>query len=353
MTATDAEFERTIGIAEAALERIKALRHAATPHSFEVWYTYASGINPSLNQIINDLIAQDGTIAEAKVEELYLKHFSAAHIGERIDKVGTQIAGEIEQVMSMIEASIGTADSYSQSLAGATAEISNDQDREQVRAIVESLVSATREVESKNQVMQQRLRDSRQEIRELQENLEVVRTESLTDPLTTLSNRKFFDDAIERMLKAAEAAGQPFSVILTDIDHFKKFNDTYGHLTGDQVLRLVAVSLKHNVKGQDIAARYGGEEFAVLLPATPVLEAAKLAQDIIQAIDDLAIEHAASPVAASVTASIGVASCVPARSLRPESLKDRADKALYTRKREQMRHGICVADTPPELTGQP
>ena len=257
MTATDAEFERTIGIAEAALERIKALRHAATPHNFEVWFTYASGINPSLNQIINDLIGRNGTITEAQVEELYLKHFSAAHIGERIDKVGTQIAGEIEQVMSMIEASIGTADSYSKSLAGATEEISNDQDREQVRAIVESLVSATREVESKNQVMQQRLKDSRQEIRELQENLEVVRTESLTDPLTTLSNRKFFDDAIERMLKGAETSGETFSVILTDIDHFKKFNDTYGHLTGNQVLRLVAVSLKHNVKAQDIAARYG------------------------------------------------------------------------------------------------
>jgi diguanylate cyclase (GGDEF)-like protein len=138
------------------------------------------------------------------------------------------------------------------------------------------------------------------------------------------------------------------------VDHFKLYNDHYGHIAGDRCLQQVAMAIRSQVqRSSDLVCRIGGEEFAVLLPATPVLEAAKLAQDIIQAIDDLAIEHAASPVAAWVTASIGVASCVPATSLRPESLKDRADKALYTRKREQMRHGICVADTPPELTGQP
>ncbi len=331
MATNDAEFERTIGIAEAALERIKALRHAATPHSFEVWYTYASGINPSLNQIINDQISHTGTISEAKIEELYLKHFSAADIGERIDKVGTQIAGEIEQVMAMIDASIGTADSYSKSLEGASAEIANDQDREQVRAIVESLVSATREVENKNQLMQQRLRDSRQEIRELQENLEVVRTESLTDPLTTLSNRKFFDNSIERMLKGAEASGEPFAVILTDIDHFKKFNDTYGHLTGDQVLRLVAVSLKHNVKGQDIAARYGGEEFAVLLPSTMLAQALTVADHIRRAVQSKELlRRSTGETLGRVTISLGVAQWRKGDDV--SSILERADNCLYAAK---------------------
>ena len=106
MAASEGDFERTIGLAESALERIKALRHPATPHNFEVWYTYAAGINPTLNQAINALIGANGTITEAQAEEIYLKYFSATEIGERIDKVGTQIAGEIEQVMAMIEASI-------------------------------------------------------------------------------------------------------------------------------------------------------------------------------------------------------------------------------------------------------
>ena len=112
MASSAGEIERTIDLAESALERIKALRHPATPHNFEVWYTYAGGSNTALNQAINTTINDNGTISELQIEETYLRYFSAARIGERIDKVGTQMAGEIEQVMAMIQASIGTADDY-------------------------------------------------------------------------------------------------------------------------------------------------------------------------------------------------------------------------------------------------
>lgn len=331
MAVNEAEFDRSIGLAEAAMERIKALRHPATPHNFEIWFTYAAGINGALNHEINQLISSGGTITEAQAEEIYLKHFSAVHIGERIDKVGNQIAGEIEQVMAMIEVSIGTADDYTKSLEGATAEMSSDKDREQVRMIVESLISATREVETKNHVLQQRLKDSRQEIRELQENLEVVRTESLTDPLTTLSNRKFFDNAIERMVKHAAATNEPLSLILTDIDHFKKFNDTYGHLTGDQVLRLVAVSMKHNVKGADIAARYGGEEFAVLLPNTAMNHALTVADHIRRAVQSKELmRRSTGETLGRVTISLGVAQWRHGDDVA--SLLERADSCLYAAK---------------------
>jgi diguanylate cyclase len=329
--ASDGEFERTIGIAEAAIERIRALRVPANPQNFEIWFTYTSGQNAELNSAINMILNAAGTVTAAQLEELYLRHFSAARIGERIDKVGTQIAGEIEQVMAMIEASIGNADNYSKSLAGATANIANEGDREQIRVIVESLVSATREVESKNADMQQRLRDSRQEIRELQENLEVVRTESLTDPLTTLSNRKFFDNAIERLVKEATATNEPLSVILTDIDNFKKFNDTYGHLTGDQVLRLVAVSLKHNVKGQDIAARYGGEEFAVVLPKTPLTQAVTVADHIRRAVQSKELmRRSTGETLGKVTISLGVSTWRKGDDVA--SILERADACLYAAK---------------------
>ena len=328
---SDTDFERTIGLAEAALERIKTLRVPASPQNFEIWYTYSSSQNAELNNAINAHLNSSGTITSKQLEEIYLRHFSAARIGERIDKVGTQIAGEIEQVMAMIEASIGNADDYSKSLAGATAHIANEADREQVRMIVESLISATREVEGKNQAMQQRLRDSRQEIRELQENLEVVRTESLTDPLTTLSNRKFFDNTFDRMLKEAAAKNEPLAVILTDIDHFKKFNDTYGHLTGDQVLRLVAVSLKHNVKGQDIAARYGGEEFVVVLPKTTLTQAVTVADHIRRAVQSKELmRRSTGETLGRVTISLGVAAW--RRGDDVASILERADSCLYAAK---------------------
>jgi diguanylate cyclase len=330
MATSEHDFDRAASLADAALSQLKSLRHPATPRNFELWYTYASGHNPGLNNAINEITAA-GTITTAQVEELYLKHFSAAQIGEKIDKVGSQIAGEIEQVMSMINAAIGTADNYSRSLAGVSASMASEADRDQIRTIVESLVHATREVETANEEMQQRLKDSREEIRELQENLEVVRTESLTDPLTTLANRKFFADSFQRLLKEAETKAQPLSLILTDIDHFKKFNDTYGHLTGDQVLRLVAVSMKHNVKGQDVAARYGGEEFAVLLPRTPLAQAITVADHIRRAVQSKElIRRSTGETLGRVTISLGVAEW--RKGDNSATMLERADACLYAAK---------------------
>src|ERR1700730_14383433 len=262
------EHERTLAFAETALNQIKALKLSAHPRNFEVWYAYATGHNPGLNQAINDFVRREAPLTDEELERLYDKHLSPVRFTERIDAVGGKIMGEIEQVMSMIDVAIGSASDYSEALRGATQPPGPDADRAQLRLIVETLVRSTQEVEITNQTLQKRLVDSRDEIRELQENLEVVRTESLTDPLTPLANRKYLEDAIVHLIGEAQAKGAPLSVILTDIDHFKTFNDTYGHLTGDQVLRLVAITLKQNLKGRDVAARYGGEEFAVLLPRT-------------------------------------------------------------------------------------
>src|SRR5262249_62333174 len=123
-------------------------------------------------------------------------------------------------------------------------------------------------MERNNQALEARLSASKKEITELRQNLEAVRSESLTDPLTALANRKYFDDALDKAIAQARANGKPLSLLMTDIDHFKAFNDNFGHLTGDQVLRLVATAAKQNGKGKDKAARYGGEEIANVLPHT-------------------------------------------------------------------------------------
>jgi diguanylate cyclase len=104
---------------------------------------------------------------------------------------------------------------------------------------------------------------------------------SLTDPLTGLANRRHFDERIERAVAEAAERKEPFSLMMIDVDHFKTFNDSWGHLTGDQVLRLVATLLRQNVKGKDIVARYGGEEFVAILPNT-VLRAARTLADHIR-----------------------------------------------------------------------
>ena len=325
------EHERTLAFAETALNQIKALKLSAHPRNFEVWYAYATGHNPGLKQAINDFVAREAPLTDEELERLYDKHLSPVRFTERIDAVGGKIMGEIEQVMSMIDVAIGSASNYGESLAGATQRIASDADRDQLRFIVETLVRSTQEVEVANQTLQKRLVDSRDEIRELQENLEVVRTESLTDPLTTLANRKYLEDAIVHLIGEAQAKGAPLSVILTDIDHFKTFNDTYGHLTGDQVLRLVAITLKQNLKGRDVAARYGGEEFAVLLPRTVLSDGVTVAEHIRRAVmSKELIRRSTGETLGHVTISMGVAAWRKGDTMA--SLLERADSCLYAAK---------------------
>jgi len=343
MTAVSDEHERTMAFAEIALGQIKSLRQPASPRHFEIWYTYATGYNPSLNQAINETLARNGTLRESDVDHIYETFISAHRFTDRIDKVGSQVMGEIEQVMAMIGAAAGTASNYTQNLETVSQSLGAGADDSTIRAILESLVQATQEMQQNNHALEARLSASKQEINQLQEHLEAVRTESLTDPLTTLANRKSFDEALVRAISNARGKNEHLSLVMTDVDHFKRFNDTYGHLTGDQVLRLVAISVKQNVKGQDIAARYGGEEFAVVLPNTILRSAATLAEQIRHAVmtKDL-MKRSTGESLGRVTISLGVAALRPDDT--PQSLIERADNCLYAAKRSGRNRVISESD---------
>jgi diguanylate cyclase len=339
------EHERTMAFAEIAFGQIKALRQPATPRHFEIWYAYATGYNPSLNQMINETLARDGTLSEASVTQIYETYISPIRFSDRIDDVGEQVKGEIEQVMAMIGAAAGSAYHYTENLANASEKLDGADDDAGIRMIVESLVQATKEVERINKTLEARLSASKLEINELQEVLAAVRNESLTDPLTSLANRKYFDDALVNRFAAAQSRHEPLSLMLLDIDHFKKFNDTYGHLTGDQVLRLVAVAVKQNVKGQDIAARFGGEEFAVILPDTGVRQAISVADQIRRAVMTKELmKRSTGEHLGRVTLSVGVAALGPGDS--PQALLERADVCLYGAKRSG--RNCVVGETDPQ-----
>jgi diguanylate cyclase len=343
MTIATDEHERTMAFAEIAFGQIRALRQPASPRHFEVWYNYATGYKPSLNQAINEILTRSGTLSEAQIDEVYETYISAQRVADRIDSVGSQVMGEIEQVMAMIGAAAGNANTYSENLATVTQSLGAAADEPAVRAIVESLVKVTKEMERNNLALEERLSASKQEINQLQENLEVVRTESLTDPLTTLANRKYFDDALVKAIAAASAKGEPLALLMTDVDHFKRFNDTYGHLTGDHVLRLVAMSVRQNVKHQDIAARYGGEEFVVVLPNTILQVAATLGEYIRTAVMTKELKkRSTGENLGRITVSIGVAALRPGET--PQALIERADSCLYAAKRSGRNRVISAAD---------
>jgi diguanylate cyclase (GGDEF)-like protein len=159
---------------------------------------------------------------------------------------------------------------------------------------------------------------------------ELLRALANQDGLTSLLNRRSFDETLSREWKRNRRDRQPISLLMIDVDFFKKFNDQYGHLRGDDCLRQVAAQLKTVVqRPADVAARYGGEEFAVILPATDIGGASKVADRILANMRALAMPHAKNPPHNIVSVSIGIATMVPDLVSAPSSLISKADDALY------------------------
>lgn len=175
--------------------------------------------------------------------------------------------------------------------------------------------------------------------RELQHANEKLEYLSRIDTLTEIANRRHFNEVFQREWRRSIRETTPLAVLLIDIDFFKRFNDEYGHLRGDECLRAVAQTLASAFKRPcDLVARYGGEEFAVVLPNSGG-EVAKVAERCRAAVEELNITHANSDVADHVTVSIGICSIVPSDSMTPENLLDCADKGLYIAK-EQGRNRV-------------
>jgi diguanylate cyclase len=165
----------------------------------------------------------------------------------------------------------------------------------------------------------------------------------MTDPLTKLANRKFFDQSLAGAMADAMRRNESLSLLMCDVDHFKNFNDTYGHLTGDQVLRLVAQSVKQNVKGKDVAARYGGEEFVVALPNTTLQSAITVAEHVRRAVmTKELVKRSTGEKLGRVTISIGAAALHPDDTAL--TLIERADQCLYAAKRSGRNRVICETD---------
>ncbi|MCF8155873.1 MAG: GGDEF domain-containing protein [Rhodoferax sp.] len=170
-------------------------------------------------------------------------------------------------------------------------------------------------------------------VKELEDRVRSLALESATDALTGLANRRQFDAVLLAEWNRAARTQSPLSLLMVDIDHFKKYNDRYGHLTGDQCLRRVAATLLLCARrAGDFVARFGGEEFVLLLPGADLDEARDTAQQCLDRMREVALPHAASPVAAFVTLSIGVASRTPEATEGVVSLINAADAAMYRAK---------------------
>ena len=310
---------------------------APTPDNFMVWYSYVAKKDPDICQRI-DWMLQHGRIFDAEeCNGLYLRcmTLAASEDGEKRDTALQSASAGVEksvaEVMAMLDEASADAERYTETLTSAGGELASAEAAGAVRKIVSNLVEETKRVADQNRKVNDRLEQSNREIAELNERITDARKEAMCDGLTGLDNRRAFDLALGRAVADSNGGASELSLLILDIDHFKKFNDTHGHLLGDQVIKLVAKCLTDCTKGHDTAARYGGEEFAIILPNTDVEGAVSVAEQICEIVASKRIRRKATGEnLGGVTISIGAAQFGGSES--PEELIERADTALYAAK---------------------
>ena len=325
--------EKSRQIANKALARLQKEGLPGIPEFYHLWYAYYAESAPDLVRSIQILESNKMPFSEDRCFELY-NHF-LSHQRERklVEDAGHRIQRVLSEVIRLLDASGVETTRFSAALTDFSGQMIDEETSIfQLRAIIDEVVLETRKVIDQNKQLSTALDTTVTEVKELKENLDSVRKEAMTDPLTNIANRKAFDARLRADSIQSMEDGQPMCLIMLDIDHFKKINDTYGHQVGDKVIQLVAKTLVDCVKGQDMAARFGGEEFSIILPRTHLKNAVTLADDIRNRIAGKALSSKTTGESyGTVTLSLGIAQFRHGESL--SSLIERADQALYVAKR--------------------
>jgi diguanylate cyclase len=248
------------------------------------------------------------------------------------DLVQEQLRKLLVEIVNAVELTIRNFSSSETKLENIKATLAQNLSLKKVDQIVDFVKQEIKRLESNSASLQEQLRQATDEIDQLKTKMVQYREESLIDPLTRIYNRRGFSEELETAIKESTASGTTLCVIIADIDHFKKVNDTYGHIVGDNVLRIVSKTIKESIKGKDLIARVGGEEFALLLPDTPFEGAMAVAENLRSIFNQLDLRKKDSRASiGKISLSFGVA-CYMADEVA-ESFIKRADEALYYSKK--------------------
>lgn len=325
------ERDRANLISSQALERIAQEDLCPTPEIYELWYVYYARSSVEVVRAIDAILSNKGTFSGHVCEQLHERLLSDKKNEELIRHAGDQINTTIQDVTGIVQGVRTSTLEYNDALKEVHETLKDDSSADDVRKAIQGISEKTQNMLQQNETLEEQLTKSTEAIAELKRDLEHVRKEAMTDGLTGLSNRKAFDSELKRVAAESKVNNTVFTLLMIDIDHFKSFNDNFGHQVGDQVLRLVARTLRDGVKGKDFASRYGGEEFAIILPDTDIEKGMAVANSLrkIIATKDV-VNRSTGDVLGRITMSVGVAESMVGENL--DDLIERADGALYTAK---------------------
>lgn len=317
---------------ERALSMMRTLNVLPTPKHYALFFAVAAGQPTTLVKAVETLIEKKAVFTDEILDNLYNEHIGEAQ-GRAMQETAAGARKILAEMMQSVAAFTGTTQSVGQEVAHTLEKIGDgEMTEESLRLMAKVVVDSAKSMKDSSESVTKKLANAQGEIANLKENLTKATVESEKDFLTGTFNRKAFDKRLLEAIQEANSKDQELALLVIDIDHFKKFNDNFGHQIGDEVLKIVAKTLTDSVKGMDTVARFGGEEFCVILPRTPVGGGMIVAEGIRKAIASRELKNKSTGANyGQITVSIGVAA-FRQKVDAPESIIKRADEALYRSK---------------------
>jgi diguanylate cyclase len=325
------DFEYATSVAERAMRLMAEQRVPATPNNFHVWFKYALGSSPDLKRTIDILIGNKRKFDADTNRDLFATYAGSQVIAE--DAVINNASQQLHSVMTSAKRFLTTAIADNRTHMQAISDVA-DQTEAGVdpRSLVEGLMSELAKAAARAAKLEVSFDEKSRELDAIRDSLNKSEERAKTDTLTGLPNRRALDEFLRKAQMAAMETGETLSVLLIDIDHFKRFNDNFGHGVGDQVLRLVAKALRERVREVDLPARYGGEELIAVLPGADLSTCKAVAERIRRSISERQItRRSTGEILPGVTVSIGVGQFQFGEAIT--DLIERCDRALYLAKK--------------------
>ena len=338
----DVEYATTI--ADRAMRLMAQQSVPPTPANFAVWFEYALGSTIPLRKTIDILITGKRKFDAATNHELYITYVTPQAAPNPLGDLPEQLSGLIATAQQFLNTAVTDNRNHMKALGEVSSEADATSDP---RAIISKLVDELSKATTRAATLEANFAATSEELDNIRDSLKAAEQRSNTDALTGLANRHSMDEFLRLAQIAAMEKDEALSVFLIDIDHFKKFNDDYGHQVGDQVLRLVAKVLQEGVREVDLAARYGGEELIAVLPGADLEACTTVAERVRRRIAEARLtRRATGKEIGSITVSIGVAQFRLAESA--DAMIERCDRGLYQAKRLGRNRTVTETELQPE-----